>query len=60
MENPLYESSVSLILFDAFPLVPVEEDNDWLWPTLLYDKVADDGVKSIPRCDKNLTDHISL
>ena len=46
--------------FDAFPLVPVEEDNDWLWPTLLYDKVADDGVKSIPRCDKNLTDHISL
>ena len=51
---------MSLILFDASPLVPVKEDNDWPWPTLLYDKVADDGVKSIPRCDKNLTDHISL
>ena len=51
---------MSPILFDAFPLVPVEEDKNWPWPTLSCDKVSDDGVKSIPRRDKNQTDHILL
>ena len=51
---------MSLILFYAFPLVPVEEDNNWPSPMLSNDKVSDDGVKSIPRRDKNLMDHISL